>query len=83
MFGAFSMTKKNVSLLQIQSKMQAIQGHDGYLVNKLGEVARRLRSQFRKHELKKLRPFYGKKGGGGVVTLYDKGTGKRTYRKVA
>ena len=44
---------------------------------------RRLRSKDRSNEYKRLRPFYAKKGGGGTVTLYDKESGKRKYRKVA
>ena len=63
--------------------MRELSDHPGYYVTKEGAVHRRLRSKFRKNEYKKLRPFYGKKGGGGVVTLYNKETGRRTYRKVA
>ena len=62
--------------------MKPITGHEGYYVSKEGVVSRRLRSKFRKHEYKKLKPFYAKKGGGGSVTLYNRETGKRTYRKV-
>ena len=60
-----------------------IQGHPGYYVNRQGQVSRRLRSKNRTDTYKKLRPFYAKKGGGGSVTMYDKETGRRAYRKVA
>ena len=56
--------------------------HQGYYAKKSGIVARRLRSKFRTNEYKALKPFYGKKGGGGILTLYDV-NGKRHYRKVS
>ena len=60
-----------------------IKQHPGYYVNKEGHVARKLRSKDRTREYKQLKPFYSKKGGGGSVTIYDKNTGKRSYRKIA
>ncbi len=63
--------------------MKEIAGHKGYYVTKKGEISRRLRSKFRTNEYKKLRPFYARKGGGGSVTLYNRVTGKRIYRKVS
>ena len=60
-----------------------IQAHPGYHVNKAGHVARKLRSKTRTNEYKLLSPFYSKKGGGGSVTMYNKNTGKRSYRKLA
>ena len=59
-----------------------IPGHVGYYAKKNGKVARRLRSKSRTNEYKLLRPFYGKKGGGGILTLYTT-NGKRHYRKVS